>query len=686
MNALSFNKVSEKYRIKFVENGIVSWEEIWALRDISFNLKKGEVLGLIGHNGAGKTTLLKLISGAIVPDEGVIDVVGRISVLMELGIGFNPEFTGRENIIFNAKIYGFNEESLAVKIDKIIEFADLGRFIDSPIKYYSQGMYMRLAFALAIFVDPDILLIDDILAVGDEDSHRKCISKIFELKASGKTIVLVTHDITMVEMLCDRVILLEKGRKIKEGLPKEVTRYYLQACQARIKAKQEEETRLLRQQRTITNGDISLYADVESKALRIYHKDKEITNGNGLHSSFLINDIWYEFQADWEIEKIDEGVLKVGMHFDSFIQNIILTLNQGVLEINIEYSVLENNNLDSYHIKFEFADSYKTWFCHDDRGSFDVQDYIDYAAPVRLKDNKVSKIAFIHGEKTEIPSLLIEVLSDLDKRIASLYRRNDLSCERVCFQSSFIVPRMKGFSENYSGAFQAKINFKDKIEESEITDNKLEFIYQLSNGDLDFIFDRGKGKIIYRGNELTSGLGFYTTVRSKGMWFDSSQAFWKVEKKSKNKIECFGQWFYLPILQRWSICVGKKGIDFDIRMDIPEECITELRHSALMLSNNYKKWFVNDNIFGDFLEEYHEEYDTIPFRFWSGNTAVLAALSAKKNFPQVFFKSKNCPLAIVENSESIYWARRFQFQSKTDNKVSLGNKGIFFAGKITIND
>ena len=186
MNVIEFHNVYEKYRIKFIAEGKVSWEEIWALRDLSFKVANSEVLGVIGENGAGKTTLLKLIAGMLIPDRGTVNVHGKVSTLMELGAGFNSEFTGRENIVLNAKIYGFSEDALEQQMEKIVEFAGLGKFIDAPIKYYSQGMYMRLAFALAIFVEPDILLIDDILAVGDEEAQQKCIKKIFELKESGR--------------------------------------------------------------------------------------------------------------------------------------------------------------------------------------------------------------------------------------------------------------------------------------------------------------------------------------------------------------------------------------------------------------------------------------------------------------------------------------------------------------------
>ncbi|PIQ88105.1 MAG: hypothetical protein COV73_00580, partial [Candidatus Omnitrophica bacterium CG11_big_fil_rev_8_21_14_0_20_43_6] len=202
MRAVIVENLCEKYRIKFITEGKVSWEEIWALQDINLNINQGEVVGIIGHNGAGKTTFLRLLAGMLVPDKGEVNVQGKVTAIMELGAGLNPEFTGRENIILNARVYGIEEEILKQKIDEIIIFSNLGKFIDAPIKYYSQGMYMRLAFALAIFAEPDILLIDDILAVGDEEAQQKCKRKIVELKEAGKTIILVSHDMGMINKLC----------------------------------------------------------------------------------------------------------------------------------------------------------------------------------------------------------------------------------------------------------------------------------------------------------------------------------------------------------------------------------------------------------------------------------------------------------------------------------------------------
>lgn len=205
-----------------------SYDEFWALKDISLNIEKGEAVGLIGHNGCGKSTLLKLFTRIIYADEGEIEVNGKVSSLLELGAGFHPDFTGLENIYTNASIFGLKRAETEKLIPEIIEFSELGEFIDNPVRTYSSGMYMRLAFSVAIHVCPEILLVDEILAVGDSNFQQKCIEKILEFKNNGVTIVIVSHDLATVERICDRVVWLDAGQIIKQGNPKSVINAYLE--------------------------------------------------------------------------------------------------------------------------------------------------------------------------------------------------------------------------------------------------------------------------------------------------------------------------------------------------------------------------------------------------------------------------------------------------------------------------
>lgn len=200
------------------------------LKNINIDIKKGETVALIGVNGSGKSTLLKLITRIIYPTSGAIKVNGKVSSLLELGAGFHPDFSGRENIYFNASIFGLTKKEIDDRLDSIIEFSELEEFIDTPIRTYSSGMYMRLAFSVAINVDADIILIDEILAVGDQHFQEKCMDKMLELKKNGKTIVFVSHSAGAVKFLCDRAIWLKDGEIEMDDKTEDVLKEYEKVC------------------------------------------------------------------------------------------------------------------------------------------------------------------------------------------------------------------------------------------------------------------------------------------------------------------------------------------------------------------------------------------------------------------------------------------------------------------------
>ena len=200
------------------------------LKNININIKKGDTVALIGVNGSGKSTLLKLMTKIIYPTKGTIKTNGKLTSLLELGAGFHPDFTGRENIYFNASIFGLTKKEIDKRINDIIEFSELEDFIDNPIRTYSSGQYMRLAFSVAINVDAEILLIDEILAVGDQHFQDKCFKKLHELKNSNKTIVIVSHNLDSVQKLCNRAIWIYNGEVKQDGPTKEVIKEYLKEC------------------------------------------------------------------------------------------------------------------------------------------------------------------------------------------------------------------------------------------------------------------------------------------------------------------------------------------------------------------------------------------------------------------------------------------------------------------------
>jgi lipopolysaccharide transport system ATP-binding protein len=204
-------------------------EHVWALRDVSFDVRWGEIVGIIGRNGAGKTTLLKLLSRITDPTEGGADIWGRLGSLLEVGTGFHPELTGRENIYLNGAILGMTRAEIRRRFDEIVAFAEVEQFLDTPVKHYSSGMYVRLAFAVAAHLEPEILLVDEVLAVGDAAFQRRCLGKMQEVSRGGRTVIVVSHHMGTVLRLCERAILLEGGRVVKDGPVGSVVSTYLES-------------------------------------------------------------------------------------------------------------------------------------------------------------------------------------------------------------------------------------------------------------------------------------------------------------------------------------------------------------------------------------------------------------------------------------------------------------------------
>jgi len=613
-------------------------------------------------------------------------VNGKASVLMELGAGFNAEFTGMENIIFNAMMYGLDKRRLVQRIKKIIEFAGIEEFIEAPVKYYSQGMYMRLAFALAIFVEPDILLVDDVLTVGDKEAQRKCIMKIFELKEAGKTIILVSHDMLMIHNLCDRVILLNKGRIIQEGLPKKVIPYYLDLMKSRKKIIPVEEVKSPRY--SISSGDIRLLADKENKALRLYYKDKEITKGCGLHSAISVyQKLFSSDYAQWQVKKLSQDTLVLILDYGPLpiLQVWKIVGKEGTtLEIKIEIDVNKPIPITTYNIILELQDKYKRWMTTHEQGDLLVRRYINSTGPIRLKENRVSKIVLLSENEDNFPKLFFGTSSEADKMVVSIFKQKEISEERLYLKSSIIIPKKKGSADmrKYS-YFEGKLLLGKEIDlEREVA---LPGIVELKNGEVKFLFDQGIGRIFWRQKELTTGLGVYTSVRSLGIWYDSHQAVWQVKDKEDSKVIVTGQWLYVPISQTWQIhIIDKQLILWSVEMEIDEEVSLGIEQANLMLSPGYKRWVVPGVSEGDFLDEYTEDYDILPFRFWYGKMNSIGVLG--KSLPKIIFKNdadNGTTRVIAENTDKLYQARLLQYQ-KSNSWTVLPGRYSYFKGIIEI--
>src|SRR5690242_20141676 len=234
--AIEIRHVTKRFRLyhehysslkeKMIHFGRVPFENFVALDDIDIDIEAGTTVGILGHNGSGKSTLLKCVAGILQPNEGEIVTRGRLAALLELGAGFHPELTGRENVFMNASILGLSKRDIAAVFDEIVAFSELEKFIDMQVRHYSSGMYIRLGFAVAVNVDPDILLVDEVLSVGDEAFQRKCLDRVAQFQKEGRTIVVVTHAPDLVRRICDRAIVLDHGRMVTDSPPGEAVRVF----------------------------------------------------------------------------------------------------------------------------------------------------------------------------------------------------------------------------------------------------------------------------------------------------------------------------------------------------------------------------------------------------------------------------------------------------------------------------
>ncbi len=279
-------------------------ETFWALKNVSFSIRPGETFGIVGENGSGKSTILKLITGIMLPDVGTISVNGRISALLELGAGFHPDLTGTENIYLNGSIMGLTRAEIRSKFAEIVRFSELEDFIDTPIKHYSSGMYMRLGFSIAINVDPDILVIDEVLAVGDQSFQNKCLNKIRDFKRLGKTIIFVSHDMGVTSQLCSRAVWLDNGIVVARGSTQKVVENY------KSKVREIEESRLEEDHKTTE-------LEVESRwgNKRVEIEKIEFFDGNNVSKHSFETGEKLRVKISWNAhDRIEKPVFGIGIH------------------------------------------------------------------------------------------------------------------------------------------------------------------------------------------------------------------------------------------------------------------------------------------------------------------------------------------------------------------------------------
>lgn len=383
------------------------YKEFHAINDVSFRIEQGEIVGIIGKNGSGKSTILKLITGILTPTEGSIQVNGKISALLELGTGFNMEYTGMENIYLSGTLSGITRQQMEQRVDEIIQFADIGDFINQPVKNYSSGMFVRLAFAVAINVEPEILIVDEALSVGDAAFQAKCMSKMFKLMNNGTTILFVTHDMSMIKRLCQRCIYLEDGKVIAEGHAEELADMYLRRAREKInELSGAEELNVMIQEEPGVKIDavaresreeeftkkVSLFREGDGEVRVTNFEIKDVEGRDIILASFDQEahlKIWVRFYTDIQAY--------VGYHIrDS--QNTELIGSDMIVHA---YPMIEGKNGDEFLVEFStklplMAGAYNITLVvsrkSDDGTSVVFMDYIENTAVFEMEERKDGKV------------------------------------------------------------------------------------------------------------------------------------------------------------------------------------------------------------------------------------------------------------------------------------------------------
>jgi len=678
MLGIQFKDVWEMYRIKFIVDGKATWENFWALKGINFEVGKSETLGIIGENGAGKSTILKLIAGMIKPDRGEVKVSGRISGLLELGAGFQIELTGRDNIYLNAGLFGLSQAQIESLYKEIVNFAAIGKFINAPVKCYSQGMFVRLAFAIAIHVNPDILLIDDTLAVGDEYFQRKCIKRIFELKEQGKTIVWVTHDMNMLSRICERAIFLKEGRVIRDGAKDKVIPLYTQ-----------------------TVGDREGIGRLECKDLSLVFNngriflnwlDKLITAHSGAYATFLIKHKWYSsLQADWEVKTQGPNrLLAIGKFYQLAMTQV------WQLELSDSYNIKWDIELDSQEpieiqegcANIMLTSEYDAWFTHLETGSFPLIDDKSKNWQALLEGSLSCKCLGVEAKVTpgsQLPSLAFEEMNPASRSQPQILNTDYLVNARVLQYktlglqnySATQASRLVYFSGNIVVGIQDTNKYLAKLLDESV----------LSNGKARWIFDNGQCIISYNGHPITKKDNIGVAMYANGKWYSSESAHWEIKKEAKNRLLAKGVWRRLPVEQIWEIETnGESSFLWRVKLHVNQEANIEEGVMRFICNQDYKYWF-SEYAKGFFPEDFSENDSDMLQRCIPDGALGLESPNNKYPTLSLKFPEDSEAFAKIFNSDFYSKARILRIMKVQDEKsvTFMAGEYPWFQVEVTLN-
>ncbi len=676
MESIRLDNVWEIYRVKFIIDGKTKWDNIWALKDISFSVARGEAVGIIGPNGAGKSTLLKLIAGMLAPDRGEITVEGRVSGLLELGAGFEPELTGHDNIYLCGSLFGLSKAEIEKKYDSIVKFASLGKFIYAPVKCYSQGMFVRLAFSIAVHIEPDIFLIDDTLAVGDENFQRKCFKKVFEIREKGVTFVFVTHDIGMLRKLCSRVIFLKDGRIIKDSNIDTVVPLYSQFSGNRNEIA------------SFKKGDLHIVFN--AGRLFLNWKDRLITPHYGGYVSIEVERNWYNsFQAQWEVTKSEEDNIEViGNFYPLLITQVWrLSLNGGSLKWIVENRVKEGTSIQQVCFNLMLDKGYISWKSYTARGEFpsipeDMRNWYPVASGGLL--GKFVGVEAHETDKQKLPSVVFGYDEDSYFSQTNILNSDYLTNCRIlqyimkCGETS---PSVGGFF--LTPSVTIKFNVPDAASYIE----KISTEYTLLSKRMKLLFQQGKLLLLYNNRFITQFPHAFTAIHINDRWYYSTMASWHVDKIEDNYLYVMLKWVGVSFTQHWHIRVIE---DDSFVWEVEEEgshtsAVIE-RRIEFLFCKEYLRYFCEYET-GDFPSIFTEyPQDMLQCCIRRGEFGLRGEL---KSIPVVSFKviGDNRSFGKIFNSDIFQRGRSVViYNVSPEEKENVNGRLTYFKIKVSLKD
>ncbi len=577
---------------------------VTALQDISLSVEAGESLGIIGRNGSGKSTLLSIIGGVTLPTQGRVTVNGRVASLLELGAGFHPLLTGRENVYLNAGLLGMRHAQVDEVFDRIVEFSGIGEFIDHPIDTYSSGMYVRIGFSIAVHTNPDVFLADEVLTVGDEYFQRKCRQKIGELREQKKTIIFVSHDLGIVNSLCGRVILLDRGRMLHRDTVQKTISFYLRQVGRD------------RGVHTFTEGAVD--AVQCDGRISLFHQQEEVTAPHGIlmHMESL-GQCHMSHTAEWNVtERTATGCRARGMMPRLPIALLWdLELRQDVLRWTVSLEVLREVKLDVISILFHWPVAYAHW--HYGR----LSGHFDEITPKDVTINLVAAASDVMPNRSAVmpmTAVFPEAQSSLPAVIASFeatrypfayyWANSDYMtyCRILCADV-----HLTGQGRHFAPGRHELITFEVSLwrdweaARQQVTRlrNELRRVLNedraLTHGPCSAYLEEGRLRLAYEEREFTSFLHFYASMLVQQLWNDSHNLHWTSVSSDGARIEAVGESRRFPFQQTWEVAKADDGFSVRIWMDVREPFDVQEYHASMVLLPAYTAW-QTDHESGDF--------------------------------------------------------------------------------------